>query len=845
VTSYTYDVNHNQLTETDPKGKTTTNVYDGSNHLTSTTDKRGNTTSFPTYNLQHQPTQVTDREGRVTSYTYKGTSDPGAGSVDTVTEGGNVTSYSYDSRGAVSAITYPGGAGVSMVNNFLGDPTTKTDELGRVTTIGYNNRREVVSTTAPGASGGSRTTSTSYDNKRDVATVTNPRGYATSTVYSVTHKLLTTTLPDGSVTTNHYNTDDRLDWTSNPLGQTTSFGLDGLGRTTSATDPLSRTATTTYQDDQRRTITTSPAPLNIQTKATVDERGQVVRSEDGLGNYATPGYDNNGNKITWVDRRGKTWGFTYDKEDRLKNTTTPLSRVIAQAWNSRGLLDSITEPSAQVTSFGYDNRRRLTSKTDGVGTVSYGLDNAGQLLTVTQGSAVLTRTYYGSGEVATYKNANNETISYDYDKNGNLTSLTYPAIGSVAAATVTYTYDNRDRLASMTDWAGRVTTYTWDAAGKLTSVTRPNGTKRRLSWDAAGQMLAIEERPASGAPFAIRSFGYDAAGRIVKRISYPQATTWTEPVLNAGVDDDNRLTGGILGYDADGNTLASLLPDGPWGATGSSSNASAGFTWNARNQLVSATRSNDSQTASYIYDAEGNLIQTTDSVWGTTRWIIDPNGGERSRVLAKVAPNGSVTRYVYGVGLVYEVRQDGSVRYYHYDQVGSTIALTDNTGTVTGRADYSPYGTLLSTSGELANASATPFLFVGAYGVITDPATGLHQMRARWYSSYLHRFLNEDPSGFSGGENFYAYASGSPMMMADPSGLRPKLIFASNVTNKQKRIIRHDASVALQTLRKAAAYVNRLTLREARRDATFQKWFGKTNKNRLAFVSGNFQCYVL
>jgi hypothetical protein len=37
-----------------------------------------------------------------------------------------------------------------------------------------------------------------------------------------------------------------------------------------------------------------PCPF-IQTKATVDERGQVIRDEDGLGNYAQPGYDANAN----------------------------------------------------------------------------------------------------------------------------------------------------------------------------------------------------------------------------------------------------------------------------------------------------------------------------------------------------------------------------------------------------------------------------------------------------------------------------------------------------------------------------------------------------------------------
>jgi hypothetical protein len=45
-------------------------------------------------------------------------------------------------------------------------------------------------------------------------------------------------------------------------------------------------------------------------------------------------------------------------------------------------------------------------------------------------------------------------------------------------------------------------------------------------------------------------------------------------------------------------------------------------------------------------------------------------------------------------------------------------------------------------------------------------------MRARWYSTHLRRFLSEDPAGFSGGENFYAYADNAPIISVDPTGLQ-------------------------------------------------------------------------
>ncbi len=45
--------------------------------------------------------------------------------------------------------------------------------------------------------------------------------------------------------------------------------------------------------------------------------------------------------------------------------------------------------------------------------------------------------------------------------------------------------------------------------------------------------------------------------------------------------------------------------------------------------------------------------------------------------------------------------------------------------------------------------------------------------RARYYDPATGRFLSEDPIGFDGGSNFYAYVGNSPTNRKDPLGLRP------------------------------------------------------------------------
>ena len=173
-----------------------------------------------------------------------------------------------------------------------------------------------------------------------------------------------------------------------------------------------------------------------------------------------------------------------------------------------------------------------------------------------------------------------------------------------------------------------------------------------------------------------------------------------------------------------------------------------------------------------IEDPEGNRIAKTDTS-GTTTYTIDPHGDALPRVLVREKPDGSLTRYVYGIGLLYEVDESDVASYYHYDQSGSTIALTDISGALTDRVEYSPYGTITHRTGS----TDTPFLYAGQFGVQQEP-NGLLHMRARYYSPELRRFINTDPIGFAGGMNWYAYANNSPLLYVDPDGEHPLLVLA-------------------------------------------------------------------
>ena len=145
--------------------------------------------------------------------------------------------------------------------------------------------------------------------------------------------------------------------------------------------------------------------------------------------------------------------------------------------------------------------------------------------------------------------------------------------------------------------------------------------------------------------------------------------------------------------------------------------------------------------------------------------------------------------YTYGNGLISDSRKeakdsDTEKRYYHYNHIGSTTAITDADGDLLYRIAYGTYGELTGiydTDGELVEdktavirAENLRFLYNGRYGVETG-ANGLYYMRARYYNPQIKRFINRDIIDGSITDsqslNKYSYVQGNPVSLIDPFGL--------------------------------------------------------------------------
>jgi RHS repeat-associated protein len=739
---FIYDGNNNLVQTIDTLGFTNQFFYDSQNNLVRSVDPRGNPTTYG-YNAQFSLTGQTNGAGDWVNYTYN--TD---GTLHARADAGGATTYdTYDSWGLVSHITYPGSfGGESFVNNSLGDVTSHTDARGFITAFAYNNRRQLTNSVAPT----NLTVKVSFDAIGNEASTTDARGNSVSNSWSATRQLLATTFPSTPqgvpVATNSYDNCDWLVRSVNPLQQPKLYTNDAAGRLISVTDPLLRTTLFGYDANGRKLTTVNAA--NETNSQTWDARGNLVKLTDGAGHYSLRNYDATGNQIALTNRNGKKWQFQFDAANRLTNTITPLGRSSSATFNNRGLVSTTKDAANQPTSLYYDAKGRLTNRTDNVGTTFYSFDANGNRTSLSENGLTNTWTYDAYNRVSTYKDVYGNLIQYRYDANGNLTNLIYPG-----GKNVFYSYDALNRMTNVTDWSNRKTSISYDLANRITSIVRPNGSYRTIQYDVAGQATNIMEQMGNTLPIAIFKHDWNASGTMKWEFTAPLAHSTTVPTRTMTYDDDNRVTtvnGNSVTMDDNGNLTSGPLID----------NAFADYAYDARNRLLNVGG------VTNVYDGMDNRIGQMLGT-NTTVYVVNPNT-KQTQVLMRIK-NGVTNYYVYGAGLLYQITETASATNtltYHYDYRGSTIALSSDSGIVTDRIEYSAYG--LTT--YRAGLTDTPFLFNGRYGVQTD-SNGLLYMQSRYYNPYLCRFISIDPSGFSGGLNFYAFAMGNPVSLVDPFGL--------------------------------------------------------------------------
>ncbi|KTB97830.1 hypothetical protein AO387_25730 [Pseudomonas syringae ICMP 11168] len=106
---------------------------------------------------------------------------------------------------------------------------------------------------------------------------------------------------------------------------------------------------------------------------------------------------------------------------------------------------------------------------------------------------------------------------------------------------------------------------------------------------------------------------------------------------------------------------------------------------------------------------------------------------------------------------------ENKVYYFHTDQIGTPLEMTDAEGQIVWQAKYRAWGAVEKL---VVNEVEQNLRFQGQY---FDVETGLHYNTFRYYDPEIGRFITQDPIGLDGGFNLYKYVP-NPTSWVDPWG---------------------------------------------------------------------------
>jgi RHS repeat-associated protein len=399
-----------------------------------------------------------------------------------------------------------------------------------------------------------------------------------------------------------------------------------------------------------------------------------------------------------------------------------------------------------TTSYAYDSRDRLLSKSTPEGLLTYTYDAAGNRLSVKSDSAKydVAYGYDGLNRLSTVKdNAGGAAASYSYDAVGRMSGVAY---GN--GASTQYGYDALNRVTGVTvgtnlgtNVASVLASYTYALypTGNRKSVTEKSG--RTASWQYDGLWRLTNEVIAGGSANGSISYTYDSVGNRLSRTSSVAGV----PSTTSSYDNNDRLMSDS--WDPNGNTVQS-------GANQ--------YGYDSENRLLSLNRT----AANYVYDGDGQLVQKT--VGGvTTTYLIDDQTPAGYTQIAEERVSRAVTKsYVYGPQRI-SMRDSSGLHYYGYDAHSGVRLLMDGSGAVTDSWDYDAFGSVIARTGTTDNA-------LTYRGEQVDSSLGLQYLRARWMDPGKGRFWTRDrfqEDSDSGPRlNKYEYVVQDPVDKSDPTG---------------------------------------------------------------------------
>jgi RHS repeat-associated protein len=525
VTTLTYDPRQRLLTRT-VTGVTTTFEYDPNGQLTKLTQPGGAFLSYD-YDAAHRLVAVEDNFGNRIAYTLDAAGnrigeqvlDPGAAVARSRTR-------DYDALSHLIRDEDGTGRGTAFGYDLEGKRTSSTDDLDRSTGFDHDalDRLTLTTDAADGL------THYAYDARDNLTQVIDPRDVTTGYSHDGFDGLTTTASPDAGTASYAYDAAGNRAQQTDARGITATFEYDALNRLTAVRYPNAADDVVYGYDEGTNGIgrLTSITDPSGETHYEYDARGNLIEDARVIGTTALTvhyAYDAADRLIEIVYPSGRTVGYARDAAGRIsdvrleglpdRDLATSLLHepfgpvaglvygnglVLSRQFDLGGRLAAQSAGSLQQLGWTYDDAGNITGLSDGAqpgrsqtfehdaldrlteasgayGTQQFDYDAAGNRLSLTDDSAITSYTY----ATASNRLLTAGPASYQYDANGNTT----------ADGTDVFTFNQANRLATVTRAGQPVATYTYNALGQRVrkDASLPSAVQTLFVYDLAGHLI--------------------------------------------------------------------------------------------------------------------------------------------------------------------------------------------------------------------------------------------------------------------------------------------------------------------------------------------------------------------
>lgn len=724
--------------------ETTCNYGEALNVTTTISDGAPVTTYFDMLGRE----LVTETIGLNNQTIYKKTVYNNRGQVDKVsapyfaTDQTYWTSYLYDDLSRVLSENRPDGstttftyAGLATTSNFTG-----TDGISQNSTKVKNSQGQLVEV----RDHYNNTSTYTYDHFGNLLTVTDAASNITIMTYDIRGNKTSMTDPDMGYWEYTYNGMGELRWQNDAKGQFVTMEYDHLGRMTRRIEPE---GITTWRYDDYDTVPINDTARGKPTiitgangdvkKLHYDTKGRLwitVTVIDGVTYGEILNYDTNSSRVlTRQQPGGLITKNIYDANGYLIQVTdndflNPVTYWKADESNARGQLTKETFGNNQVTARSYDVATgRLKGITTGVGT----------------GSDIqyLQYSYDSIGNLSSRTDVNQDLLeTFGYDDLNRLTGATIVGVG-----TRSYQYDSIGNITYKSDVGG----YTYGGGGAgphaVTNIDSSTVTMTKTVNTQDVNALASQIEALTGPACDLTN------GSVNKQDVLD--------LLNSSIPVTNTASAGAYTYDLNGNMVTG------GGRT---------IQWSSYNKPTQITKGD--VTIDFSYGADRSRYKQVSTDGATTKTTIYVGG-----TYEKVSTGSSIVEkhYIFAGGkriAVVNKPFSGSptTQYLHADHLGSTDAITDETGAFVERLSFSPFGSRRSSNWSGASIMDNFTTNRGFTGHEHLDGVGLIHMNGRVYDPMLGRFLSADPfvqaPENAQSLNRYSYLLNNPLSGTDPSG---------------------------------------------------------------------------